>query len=364
MTRRHHFAAWFRSGGYLVPLVLVVALVVLGWGLSWILPGLGSRAVGDRETLESYRFPLEPLLVPRPLIATPLVRDGVRVLDQPPVISNERAMEDDVAGRGKYLVPSDRVIGVGIGGEARAYPIRVLNWHEIVNDTVGGRPLLITYNPLCDSSAVFEREIDGEVLEFGFSGLLARSNLLLYDRRPRESRQSLWSQLEARAIAGPAAARGQQLELVPFVVEHWGRWRERHPETTVLEPDLSMAKLYRRNPYGPYYGDERLRFPVEPLPPSGGPALKTPLVAVQADGRWWAMPIEALAAHGPRPLELGDRRLVVEARTDPPAASVAAVDGGPPPPRMYALWFAWYAHHPETVLLAGPAALAAVGAER
>ena len=119
------------------------------------------------------------------------------------------------AQRGKFLVPRDDVIGVVVNGQARAYPVRFMIWHEIVNDTLGGVPIAVTYNFLTDSVAVFERTIGDEVHTFGESGLVYRSNLVLYDRRPGQRGESLWSQMGERAIAGPAS--GTPLVRIPAV---------------------------------------------------------------------------------------------------------------------------------------------------
>ena len=110
-------------------------------------------------------------------------------------------------GHGRFLVPGDLVIGLSLHGEARAYPLEILALHEVCNDTLGGEPILVTYQPLCDSAVVFERRVDGHTREFGVSGLLYNSNLLMYDRHPEQPQdESLWSQLQFRALAGPAAA--------------------------------------------------------------------------------------------------------------------------------------------------------------
>ena len=103
----------------------------------------------------------------------------------------------------------------------RAYPLRVLVWHEVVNDTVSGLPILVTYNPLSEGIAVFDRRVAGRTLSFGVSGLLYQSNLLMYDRDGTRGAESLWSQLQARAVSGPAAGAGQTLELVPFALARW-----------------------------------------------------------------------------------------------------------------------------------------------
>jgi hypothetical protein len=163
------------------------------------------------------------------------------------------------------LEPDDPVIGVARDGEARAYPFRVLNWHEIVNDEFGG-PLLVTYCPLCRSAVTAMRRVDGEETVFGVSGLLYRNALVMYD----EATDSLWSQLAARAIQGPMT--GESLDLEQATVTTWGAWQEDHPETVVLRPppesdtvlstdpdavsENSGTRNYTANPYAGYEDTE------------------------------------------------------------------------------------------------------------
>lgn len=134
------------------------------------------------------------------------------------------------------LAEADRVIGVERGGDARAYPLRVLTWHEAVNDVLDG-PVLVTYCPLCDSGVVLERRVLGRPTGFGVSGLLWRGDLVLYDRRT----DSLWSQLLARAVRGPRT--GDRLPLLPATMTTWGEWRAGRPETTVLLPPPASSTV-------------------------------------------------------------------------------------------------------------------------
>lgn len=168
------------------------------------------------------------------------------------------------------LEDSDTVIGVERDGEARAYPLKILNWHEIVNDSLGG-PLLITYCPLCGSGMTAIRTVDGQETVFGVSGYLFKNDLVMYDKQT----ESLWSQILATAINGPKT--GERLELVPSTFTSWGAWREEHESTAVLLPPPESntvvgpqaTRNYSRNPYGAYdksprigiggdYDDERL----------------------------------------------------------------------------------------------------------
>mgnify|MGYP006290283917 CR=1 FL=1 len=133
--------------------------------------------------------------------------------------------------------PDDQVIGVEINGKARAYPHRILNWHEVVNDKLGGEPILISYCPLCDSNLVFDRNINGEIREFGVSGILYLSNVVMFDRQSSVSEESLWSQIEMRTISGAEAPSETELTLLPARVTKWNNWKSDHPRTTVLDVD-------------------------------------------------------------------------------------------------------------------------------
>ena len=152
---------------------------------------------------------------------------------------------------------SDTVIGLEINGESKAYPIFILVWHEIVNDNVGGIPVSVTYCPLCYTNQVFERIINDHEVEFGTSGKLYNSNLLMYDRLT----ESYWSQALGMAVKGELS--GYQLNLIPFDVITWGDWKSLHPETLVLTTDTGHIRSYATDPYGSYYSEPRIMFPVE-----------------------------------------------------------------------------------------------------
>ena len=342
---------FLRRGGWIVVAALAVATVAF----AFYAVGLVRRRthpVGDGRRVASYGFPLEPCLVPRALlVASGMPKDGLAALADPPVWNRLQADAARV-GHGRFLVPSDRVVGVRLGGAERAYPLRMLVWHEVVNDTLGGVPIAVTYDPLCDSAVAFRREVRGETLTFGVSGLLFDSNLLMYDRRAADGEESLWSQLLFRAVAGPAAAAGTTLEVLPISVETWGDWRGEHPDTTVPAPDPRMAEKYASDPYTTYVGSDELRFPVRPLPSPAAYPRKCPLVAIGAGHRWNAFPFPAVAAADASP----------HTPASPPPASAAfapllsyratgptvAVDADRLPPGsavVYASYFAWYATH-------------------
>jgi hypothetical protein len=171
-------------------------------------------------------------------------RDGIPALDHPAFLSAGEAE--------KVLRPSDLVLGIATGDVARAYPVRVLNWHEVVNDDIGPLTVLITWCPLCGSGMVFDPRVRGTKHTFRVSGLLYKRNLLLYDRET----DSLWSQLAGKAVSGPLS--GSALRLLPSTVTTWARWREEHPATTVLSFQTGYSRDYTLDPYRELPLDRRM----------------------------------------------------------------------------------------------------------
>ena len=149
-------------------------------------------------------------------------RDGIPDLQHPPSI---------LASEADYLSPSERVFGVSFNGESRAYPLRIMNSHEMANDVVGGVHFTLAYCTLCGSGIVYATEVNGEVISFGTSGLLYRSNKLMYDRET----ESLWVQFEGKPAVGPLADSGLELEILPVTLTTWRDWLALHPDTTVLD---------------------------------------------------------------------------------------------------------------------------------
>jgi hypothetical protein len=164
-------------------------------------------------------------------------KDGIPSIDDPKFVT---------IGEAKDLPDTEPVISITVNGDARAYPLRVLIWHEIVNDTVGGMPVSVTYCPLCNSSIVFERRMDGRELDFGTTGKLRRSDLVMYDRQT----ESWWQQFTGTGIVG--AMTGKTLRMLPSRVESFARFRASHPGGKVLVPTHAGLRPYGRNPYAGY----------------------------------------------------------------------------------------------------------------
>ena len=165
----------------------------------------------------------------------------------------------ETAEEAQWLEENDRIIGLEINGDARAYPLNILSRHEIVNDNVGGEPVAVTYCPLCRSGVTYFRELNGEILEFGVSGKLHNANLVMYDR----SSETYWNQISGKAIVGEKVP--QELNLLFSSITTWSEWKEGHPETRVLSRNTGIypASTYETGSYQSYKNSERVGFGVE-----------------------------------------------------------------------------------------------------
>lgn len=205
-------------------------------------------------------------------------KDGIPALDGPGFISVSREMR---------IEAREPVIAVEIAGEVpRAYPVRYLTWHEIVNDEIGGLPVAVTFCPLCNSGMVFDRRVDGRLLSFGVSGKLRNSDMVMYDRET----ESWWQQAVGTGIVGHYT--GTELRQVPSWMESWAEFAARNPEGLVMdEPD--WPRSYGRNPYVSYDSSTRPFLYSGELPPHGVPALAR---VVRVGDRAW--PVERVRAEG------------------------------------------------------------------
>ncbi len=179
-----------------------------------------------------------PLVDPSEIISGGPPPDGIPPIDEPKFVSPQDA---------DFLQPQEPVLAVEVNGDARAYPLQIMTWHEIVNDRIGGVPISVTYCPLCNTGIAFERpRIGGELLDFGTSGKLYNSNLVMYDRQT----ETYWAQATGLAILGPLT--GAQLTMVPARILSFGDWREAHPDGLVLSRDTGHERPYGENPYVGY----------------------------------------------------------------------------------------------------------------
>jgi hypothetical protein len=214
--------------------------------------------------------------------------DGIPALDNPAMLP---------AAEATYLEADEPVFGLAWNGDARAYPLRIMDWHEMANDVVGGVPVSLAYCTLCGAGIAFDgRASNGETYTFGSSGFLFRSNKLMYDRQTR----TLWNQLTGEPVLGPlvdTAGPALQLELLPVVLTTWEAWQAQHPDTVVLDIQTGYERPYLPGAaYGGYFASTETMFPVWQR--SSLLETKARIYALRIDGVPKAYPLATLAQEG------------------------------------------------------------------
>lgn len=327
--------------------VFLIGIVILGViGILWYLQSrqfplpsgetvsstdsIGESASSSRETVVTdgvrHSIPLDEILSGGP------GKDGIPSIDNPKFISVAQA---------SFLSDADSGLGLTVSGESRFYPYRILVWHEIVNDTIAGEPVLVTYCPLCATGIVFDRRIDGEVQEFGVSGRLWQSNLLMYNRAKSESDESLWSQVLGEAVLGVHT--GKKLTVVRSDVVRFGDWKKAHPDTKVLSQDTGAIRSYGRDPYGDYYTSESVSFGASFSDTRLHP--KALVHGIEIGGKHKAYHDDVLKG---TVADTFAGKSIVVTRTD--TGELRFTADGEPLASVPGFWFSWLAVHPKTEL--------------
>ncbi|MCP4391021.1 MAG: DUF3179 domain-containing protein [Gammaproteobacteria bacterium] len=260
-------------------------------------------------------------------------RDGIPALSDPKLISADSA---------DYLKPADRIVGVTLKGQSRAYPIGILNWHEIVNDEIDGQHFAVTYCPLCGTAVAFDASIDGKATDFGVSGLLYNSDVLLYDR----DTESLWSQILNKSVAGERV--GKTLTAIPISHTTWRDWLGKHPDTLVLSDDTGYSRDYQRDPYAGYETSRSTYFAVNNQAPDNYHP-KEIVVGLGIDGVYKAYPFIELDKQGSTQFSDNVNGTAFNFDWDSANRSITITDKtGKPVAGIQGFWFAWFAFHPNT----------------
>jgi hypothetical protein len=289
--------------------------------------------VGDRDDIKVASDGTRYLVEPSKIRSGGPPKDGIPSIDNPEFVTVEEADE--------WIQDNELVLAIEHKGITRVYPLQIMVWHEIVNDKIAGDPLLITYCPLCGSGIAYERTIDGEEVEFGTSGKLFNSNLVMYDRKT----DTYWSQIDGNAIVGELT--GKELKEVSIDTVVWRDWKVAHPDSEVLSQDTGFNRDYGRDPYGSYYEDSFLFFPVENQDDSVHP--KTVVHGIEIDGQYTAYREEDLVEQGTISDTFAGRNLEI---TRDESGKVTVIDTATNKEivKERGFWFSWYAFHPETSL--------------
>lgn len=264
-------------------------------------------------------------------------KDGIPSIDKPVFIKalSAKAMRDD-----------EHVLAIIRNGISKAYPIRIMNWHEIINDRFGDEAIAITYCPLCGSGIAFKADVAGKSLNFGVSGLLYNSDVLLYDRQT----QSLWSQILSKAVTG--SMKGNSLTAVPITHTSWADWRKQQPDTLVLSDETGFNRVYQSNPYAGYDKREEIIFPVRFRAQGYHP--KEQVFGIKINDKTKAYPFLELAKGSKLDIvEIKDEidGQAISIRFDKIHKSAQAFDTqGKQIAGVTLYWFAWYTFNPQTAI--------------
>jgi hypothetical protein len=262
-------------------------------------------------------------------------KDGIPSIDDPKFVSAENV---------DYLDQDSPGISVSLDGVNKFYPYSILVWHEIVNDKINGRRILVTYCPLCRSGVVYDPVVQVERVEFGTSGKLWQSNLVMYDRKT----DSLWSQILGEAIKGKLA--GEKLEKIPSEITKFGEWKQEFSKGKVLSQDTGFSRDYNGTPYGNYHKTESTMFPTK----SDDARLnkKELVIGIVVDGKARAYHPPAIKQVGKVTEEFQGKTIVAEYNKNLESVRIyeQTEAGKTRLPTISSYWFSWSAAYPNTKL--------------
>ncbi|MBI2675152.1 MAG: DUF3179 domain-containing protein [Candidatus Aenigmarchaeota archaeon] len=323
-----------------------------------------SKANAGNEEIKTLPDGTKYIIHPDKFLSGGPPKDGIPSIDNPKFVSVKESEE--------WMEGNDLVLGIVHKGVARAYPFKILVYHEIVNDEIAGDPILITYCPLCQTGLAFERRVNGQAVEFGVSGKLYNSELLMYDRLT----ESYWPQSLGKAVYGKLT--GTSLKKLPIDVARWKGWKEKNAEGQVLSRDTGFLRDYGRDPYGGYYDSRSVWFPLENEDKQNRLHPKERVIGIEANGKYKAYTLESIRKGKVINDAVGGKSIAIFYDPDLDFARAFESDGRSFRPENgkilddkgnefaadgksgsmqlerliaeNAFWFAWYAFHPDTDL--------------
>ncbi len=307
---------------------LIIYIPLIAWAAYILIPRVYSNEYNDFDLSDSL-IPINEIHHGGP------PRDGIPSIDKPVFVD---------ASKASFLKNNDDVLGLSFNGINKAYPIRILNWHEIVNDKFNKESVLVSYCPLCGTGMIFKPSASQE---FGVSGLLYNSDMLLYDRET----ESLWSQILGKAISGPL--KGLELKMLPSEHTSWLAWKTRHPDTQVLSTITGYSRDYSRNPYQGYELSKGLYFPVKFSSMKYHP--KERVIGIKIGNQTKAYPFAELSKLENNQIQdtFADQTITIHFDVKNRSGTITD-QNNKPIPIVNSFWFAWYAFHPETKIYNAP----------
>lgn len=317
--------------------IIIVIILVLVAGIAFYLLDISKQqplvTAVENQSIKVTAEGVKYIVDPDKIISGGPPKDGIPSIDKPKFVSVEEA--------DKWIQDDELVLAIIYKGVKRVYPLQIMVWHEIVNDNIAQDPLLITYCPLCGSGIAYERKINGEEVEFGTSGKLYNSNLVMYDRKT----DSYWTQIDGLAVVGELT--GTKLIPVSIDTVAWRDWKKANPDSQVLSQDTGFERAYGKDPYGSYYETSFLFFPVENRDDRVHP--KTVVFGIKVNGVFKAYKEDDLKELKVIEDTVNEVKIKVE-RSDSGVVKITNTVTEEEIVKERDFWFAWYAFHPDTQL--------------
>ena len=241
----------------------------------------------------------------------------------------------------QWIEDNELVLAFNHKGSKRVYPLQIMVWHEIANDVIAGDPIAITYCPLCGSGIAYYRVINNQAIKLGTSGKLYNSNLIMYD----DLTDTYWQQIDGKAIIGELT--GYELKELSIDTVIWRDYKTNNPDAQVLSQDTGMSRRYGNDPYGNYYEDSFLIFPVDNE--NNIIHAKTPVLGIEINGKYKAYQEDQIKEQKTITDSFQNINIKLEAKDDG-TISIINTNTGEEITRERDFWFAWYAFHPDTEL--------------
>ncbi|MBW2998601.1 DUF3179 domain-containing protein [Candidatus Woesearchaeota archaeon] len=320
--------------------IVVLAFVIFSFNLTNEEPILFEEVNEEIEVVESFEGEInitedgiKYIVHPSKILSGGPPKDGIPSIDYPKFVSMSDARE--------WIKDNELVLFIEYKDEVRIYPLQILVWHEIVTEVIKDDPILITYCPLCGTGIAYGRTINGEAVEFGTSGKLFNSNLVMYDRLT----DTYWSQIDGKAIVGELT--GTELKEISIDTLVWRDIKDSFEDAKVLSKDTGFFRDYGEDPYGNYYENSFLIFPVENEDNRVHP--KTVVHGIYVDGVYKAYRDDEIKEKGSFEDEINNIKISVSA-DESGRITFTNLKNNTEIVKERGFWFSWYAFHPNTLL--------------
>ena len=307
--------------------IILLVLIII------VISSCQNKSVATNSEIQTTSDGVKYLIHPSKINSGGPPKDGIPSIDNPKFVAVTVADE--------WIQDNELVLAIIHKNVTKVYPMQIMVWHEIVNDNIADDPILITYCPLCGTGIAYERKINDQEVEFGTSGKLYNSNLVMYDRLT----ESYWTQIEGKAIVGELT--GMKLKPVSINTVLWSEWKINHPNSLVISQDTGFDRNYGKDPYGSYYQDSFIMFPTENQDNRIHP--KTVIFGIEINETFKAYKEVDLIKNSVIKDTVANQKIIIQ-RDVSGVVTFTNLETNQEIVKERGFWFSWYAFHPNTLL--------------